>query len=83
MASITLKNIPDQLHAAYKRRAHANARSLQLEIIHTLSRNANLPPETGAADIEAVAGMLKPGRKGVTVEDMREGVDQHFRKTWK
>jgi len=36
MKTITLKNIPDTLHRAYRERAQQHARSLNREILHTL-----------------------------------------------
>lgn len=83
MASITIKNIPDALHFAYRRRAKAHARSLQAEILHTLARNVDAPDESGQTKVRDVAGMLKPRRKGVTIEQMREGIEQSLRKSWK
>ncbi len=83
MASITLKNIPEPLHSAYKRRAKAHARSLQAEILHTLAHGVNLPDEAGQLTVDDVAGMLKPQRKGVTIPQMSEGIDQWLRKSWK
>ena len=83
MASITLKNLPEALHCAFKRRAKAHARSLQAEILHTLARSVAAPDEAGQLAVKDVAGMLKPRRKGVTVEQMREGIDQSLRESWK
>ncbi|MFM7180880.1 MAG: FitA-like ribbon-helix-helix domain-containing protein [Verrucomicrobiales bacterium] len=83
MASITIKNIPEALHFVYRRRAKAHARSLQAEILHTLARSVAAPDETGQMEVKEVAGMLKPRRKGVTIEQMREGIGQSLRKSWK
>lgn len=74
MASITLKNIPESLHVAYRRRAKVNARSLQAEILHTLARNVVAPADAGQLTVKDVAGMLKPHRKGITIEAMHEGL---------
>jgi plasmid stability protein len=83
MASITLKNIPEPLHCAYKRRAKAHSRSLQAEILQTLARSVAAPDEAGQLEVEDVAGMLKPKRKGVTIQQMEKGIDQWLRKSWK
>jgi plasmid stability protein len=83
MASITIKNIPESLHVAYRRRAKANARSLQAEILHTLARNVVAPTDAGQLTAKDVAGMLKPRRKGITIEAMHEGIEQSLRKSWK
>jgi plasmid stability protein len=83
MSSITIKNIPEPLHCAFRRRAKAHARSLQAEILHTLARSVAAPDEAGQLAVKDVAGMLKPRRKGVTIEQMREGIDQSLRESWK
>lgn len=83
MASITLKNIPESLHSAYKRRAKAHSRSLQAEILRTLASSASLEPASDALSVDKVAGMLKPRRKGVTVAQMNKGIDHSLRAAWK
>ena len=75
MASITLKNIPESLHSAYKRRAKAHSRSLQAEILRTLASSASLEPVADSISVNEVAGMLKPKRQGVTVSEMKKGID--------
>ncbi len=83
MASITLKNIPEHLHAIYKRRAAAHHRRLQAEIYRTLALHASGPEGNNSVSIDDVAGMLKPRRKGVRIEDMKPGVDRMFQESWK
>ena len=83
MASITLKNIPEPLHCAYKRRAKAHSRSLQAEILRTLARSVAEPEGAEELAVEDVAGMLKPQRKGVTVREMDEAIDRSLRESWK
>lgn len=83
MASITLKKIPDRLHRDFKRRALANRRSLQAEIILTLEQSLGADVGADALDVGAVAGMLKPRRKGVSVDEMKTAVETEFRKQWK
>jgi len=83
MASITLKNIPEPLHCAYKRRAKAHSRSLQAEILRTLARSVAEPEGAEELAVADVAGMLKPQRKGVTVREMDEAIDRSLRESWK
>lgn len=83
MASITLKNIPESLHSAYKRRAKAHSRSLQAEILRTLASSASLEPAFDTLPVDKVAGMLKPHRKGVTIEEMNKGIAQSLRDSWR
>jgi len=84
MASITLKNIPEPLHCAYKRRAKANSRSLQAEILQTLARGVVASDETKPLAVVDVAGILKPKkRKGVTIAQMEEGISLGLRESWK
>ncbi len=83
MPSITLKNIPEPLHCVYKRRAKAHARSLQAEILHTLACNVSTADEANQLTVDDVAGMLKPQRKGVTIQQMDQGLEQSLRESWK
>lgn len=86
MASITLKNIPKHLHAAYKRRAAGHARSLQSEILHTLNEalaSAGSPEaQEPSLCADEVAGMIKPFRRGVSLKEMDAAVSERFRKKW-
>jgi len=52
MASITLKNIPQEVHERLKRRARVNRRSLQQEIMACLER-AVLPRKVDPDEILA------------------------------
>lgn len=83
MASITLKNIPERLHCAYKRRAKANSRSLQAEILQVLARSVVASDDSETLEVGEVAGILKPKRKGVTVSEMEEGISRELRESWK
>lgn len=83
MASITLKNIPEDLHVLYKRRAKRNSRSLQAEILLTLSERGNNTDDQDFLEVDDVCGMLKSKVKGVTIEDMHKGIGGMFRKSWK
>ena len=82
MASITLKKIPDRLHRGFKARASANHRSLQAEIVRTLEQSLGQGDDGDAIDVSLVAGMLKPKRKGVTVEAMKSALDADVKKKW-
>lgn len=82
MPSITLKKIPDRLHRSFKARAKANHRSLQAEIVRTLEQSLGQGDEGDAIDVSLVAGMLKPKRKGVTVEAMKTALDADVKKKW-
>lgn len=84
MASITLKNIPEPLHCAFKRRAKAHSRSLQAEILRTLANSVDASvDDSGGLAVGDVAGMLKPRGKRLSVREMGEAIDQSFRSSWK
>ncbi len=84
MASITLKNIPEPLHCAYKRRAKAHSRSLQAEILRTLANSVDASEDdSGGLAVGDVAGMLKPRGKGLSIREMGEAIDRSFRTSWK
>lgn len=83
MSSITLKHIPERLHHDYKRRAQANRRSLQAEIIRTLEQAAGQSEDGDYVTIDSVAGMLKPRGKNVSIAAMKEAVDQELKRRWK
>jgi hypothetical protein len=84
MASITLKNIPEDLHALYKRRAKTNSRSLQAEILKTLADEVDLNPSEGEKiyEVDDLIGILKYDGPAKTIEEMNEGVAKMFRETW-
>ena len=54
MASITIKNVPDDLHRRLKEQAERNHRSLNGEIIACLERQVEFPPR----DPEEILGRL-------------------------
>jgi len=83
MASITLKNIPENLHWTYKRRARQHARSLQAEILHTLRECAEEGPTESPLSVEEVAGSIQPKNRSVSLEEMDRTVDAQFHKEWK
>jgi plasmid stability protein len=86
MSSITLKNIPKHLHTAYKRRAARHARSLQSEILYTLSESLASSvsgEEEPRLSTEEVAGIVKPARQEVTLGEMDAAVNEMFREEWR
>ncbi len=83
MPSITLKNIPEHLHLAYKRRAKQHARSLQAEILHTLGQSVDETVDNRVLSVEEVAGCIEPAKSQVTLEEMDSAVDVMFRQQWK
>ena len=83
MASITLKNIPEHLHLAYKRRARQHARSLQAEILYTLGQSAEVAREEPLVSVDEVAGCIKPVKSHVPAQEMDRAVDGMFRDEWK
>lgn len=62
MPSITLKQIPENLHHHYKRQAKKHARSLQGEILEVLRQQAKLEPNCDKDEVrvEDLAAILKP-----------------------
>jgi plasmid stability protein len=59
MASITLKNIPTELHRELKKRAEEHHRSLNKEIIATLK---NATGKTHRVDVEALIREARAAR---------------------
>jgi len=59
MASITLKNIPTELHRELKKRAEEHHRSLNKEIIATLK---NATGKTHRVDVEALIRVARAAR---------------------
>ena len=82
MSSITIKKLPERLHLDYKRRARANHRSLQAEIIRTLEEAIGLQNVSDPLPVDSVAGMLNPKRKGISVEAMHAAVDEELKSRW-
>jgi len=63
MATITLKNIPAELHRLLKKRAEENHRSLNKEIIATLKSAGG---ETHRVDVEAITREARAARAKFT-----------------
>ena len=63
MTTLTLKSIPDDLHAQLKESAVKNRRSLNSEILVRLERSLVVPvadTETSAKELEAFTSRLPP-----------------------
>lgn len=83
MASITLKNIPEELHARFRLRAEKNRRSLQAEILRVMEDADFDFPDEEKLEVEDLVGILKYDGPAFTVEEMDAGVEKMFRETWK
>jgi len=83
MASITLKNIPEDLHAVFKRRAEKNRRSLQAEILWVMENASFAFPEEEKLEVKDLAGILKYDGPAVSIEEMEAGIGKMFQETWK
>ena len=59
MASITVKNVPDELYTALKRRAKTNRRSINSEVIVCLERATG----TAKKDVEAILARAEALRR--------------------
>jgi antitoxin FitA len=58
MASLTIKNIPDDLYEHLKQAANAHHRSINSELIHCLEM-ALLPAKLSATDLKETAKFLR------------------------
>ena len=58
MASLTIKNIPDELYEHLKQAANAHHRSVNSELIYCLER-ALLPTKLSATDLKDAAKRLR------------------------
>ena len=76
MASITIKDIPRELHEKIKRRAKANRRSLNSEVIECLSRAVGadrLDPKAFLEGARALRGRVSGRLTDVELAEMRTG----------
>jgi len=83
ISSITLKNIPEDLHLAYKSRAKRQGRSLQAEILFTLSQSADETIDEAMLQVDDVAGSIKPAKSAASLDEMEHAVDAMLRREWK
>ena len=70
MATLTIKNLPDEIYAALGRTAKRNRRSINSEAIVQLERSVNIP-DTGRAELLAEIREFRErlSRKGVYLTD--------------
>lgn len=77
MATITLKNIPDDLYARLKRQAQAHRRSINSELIHCLEevlRPRKVSPEER---LERIRSLRPPiDTQAVDEEEILEAIDE-------
>jgi len=83
MASITLKNIPEDLHARFRERAERNRRSLQAEILKVMEDADFDFPDEEKLRVEDLVGVLKHDGPAFSVEEMDAAVGKMFRERWK
>jgi len=69
MKSITLKNVPDDLHQRLKDRAARHHRSLNSEIIASLESAVRSELVDAREFIARVRALRPPGHEGLTQED--------------
>lgn len=58
MASLTIKNIPDNLYEHLKQAASAHHRSINSELIHCLEKSL-MPTKLSASDLKEAAKLLR------------------------
>lgn len=79
MATLTLKNIPDELHRLLKERAMRNRRSLNSEVLHCLEEAVMPPardPEALLARVDAFREKLAARGVWVTPEAIQEAIEE-------
>ncbi|NJD11177.1 MAG: Arc family DNA-binding protein [Gemmatimonadetes bacterium] len=55
MATLNIKNLPDELYAQLKERAKREHRSVSQEVVHLLTRALRTPPAESLRDLRGVA----------------------------
>ncbi|MBI4310104.1 MAG: Arc family DNA-binding protein [Candidatus Omnitrophica bacterium] len=77
MSSITIKNIPPQVHERLKKEAQTHHRSLQQEIIFRLERSVPIPKLDAEKIIKEVRALRSRMKGTITAEEIdkwkREG----------
>ena len=76
MASITIKNLPADLHRALKRRAEKNARSLQREAVLCLRQSVGLPIGDRGDVLARVRGRRERMKHDATEKQVRQWLDE-------
>ncbi len=74
-ATITLKNIPDELYARLKEAAEAHHRSLNSEVLACLERTL-LPTRIGPDERLARARRLREGLPGFAADEIVGAIEQ-------
>ena len=74
MASITLKNIPEELHARFRQRAEKNRRSLQAEILKLMEDADFDLADEEKLEPKDLVGILQHNSTAFSVEEMDESV---------
>lgn len=69
MPSVTLKNLPDDLHQRLRERAARHHRSLNSEIIAALEGVVRSEPGDAAAAIERIRRLRPTGHERLTARD--------------
>lgn len=75
MATLTIRNIPDELHARLKERAKANRRSLNQEVIVELAREVDERRERVGQVLESVKKFRAGLKKTLSTEEIREAIE--------
>ena len=77
MATITIRNVPEDLHERLKVRAAQNRRSLNAEVLHALEQTVQVVREDPATYLDRIRSLRKKTSKlRLTDELLREARDQ-------
>lgn len=77
MRTITLKNVPPELHRRLKARAARNHRSLNREAIRLLEESVETSPGEDEAWAEVVAFRERAGIEGgLTIDEIEAAIDE-------
>ena len=68
MASITIKDLPDELHRKLKEEAKKNERSLNGEVLFRLRLSTVIKPERDERDVEALLASIDRVRNSHDVQ---------------
>ncbi len=77
MATITLKNIPDDLHERLKTSARSHHRSINSEIINCLEailKTEKITPENRIARLRSIRPRIDP--YAVSTDDIQQAIDE-------
>lgn len=83
MASITLKDIPEDLHERFRKRAARNRRSLQAEILNVMANAEFDFAEEEKMDLDELIGVVNYTGPSFSVEEMDSELEKMVHKTWK